>query len=88
MCNKNQDHFCRAYYRALKVHCYLCSEFELIILMFCPEIALHKNINVMKEIENIYVKRMQKDYSMSFKLSVVLEIEHGSAKKNYGVQGD
>lgn len=40
-----------------------------------------------------YVKRIQKDYSISFKLSVVSEIEREdisvtSAKKKYGVQGD
>ena len=29
----------------------------------------------MKEKENGYVKRTQKDYSMSFKLSVVKEVE-------------
>ncbi|WP_346854402.1 hypothetical protein [uncultured Draconibacterium sp.] len=39
-----------------------------------------------------YVKRTQKDYSMSFKLRVVAEIENGelsptSAMKRYGIQG-
>lgn len=39
-----------------------------------------------------YVKRSQKDYSMSFKLSVVSEIERGEisitgARSKYGVQG-
>jgi hypothetical protein len=58
-----------------------------------PEIALHKKSNAMKEIKNEYVKRTQKDYSMSFKLSVVSEIERGEisvtgAKKKYGIQGD
>ncbi|MDC1106752.1 hypothetical protein OAT16_08590 [Prolixibacteraceae bacterium] len=38
-----------------------------------------------------YVKRTQKDYSMSFKLQVVSEIEQGlitkhEAKKRYGIQ--
>lgn len=48
----------------------------------------------MKEItENNYVKRTQKDYSMSFKLQVVKEIEGGEisptrAKDKYGIQGD
>jgi transposase-like protein len=47
----------------------------------------------MKEIKNEYVKRTQKDYSISFKLSVVSEIERGeisvtAAKKKYGIQGD
>jgi len=57
-----------------------------------PKIALHKRSNVMKELRNEYVKRSQKDYSMSFKLSVVSEIERGEltvscAKKKYGIQG-
>lgn len=47
----------------------------------------------MEEIRNQYVKRTQKDYSLSFKMSVVTEIEQGDisvteAKKKYGVQGD
>lgn len=41
--------------------------------------------------ENRYVKRTQKDYSMSFKLKVVQEIELGKAsvtqiRKQYGIQ--
>jgi transposase len=40
----------------------------------------------------VYVKRSQKDYSMSFKLEVVREVESGSltdneAKRKYGIQG-
>ena len=40
-----------------------------------------------------YVKRTQKDYSMSFKLQVVKEVEQGhlslgAAKRQYGIQGD
>ncbi len=40
-----------------------------------------------------YVKRTQKDYSLSFKLEVVREIEQGEltrsqAKHKYGIQGD
>ncbi|MDR0419671.1 MAG: hypothetical protein LBH34_05620 [Prevotellaceae bacterium] len=35
-----------------------------------PEIALHKKSNVMEEFNNQHVKRNQKGYSMSFKLSV------------------
>ena len=40
-----------------------------------------------------YVKRTQKDYSLSFKMGVVQEIERGEltareAKVKYGVQGD
>lgn len=42
--------------------------------------------------EHEYVKRSQKDYSMSFKFQVVQEIEQGhcsisSARKKYGIQG-
>ena len=43
--------------------------------------------------ESKYVKRTQKDYSMSFKLQVVQEVERGelsmsSATRKYGIQGD
>ncbi|MBB3185901.1 hypothetical protein [Microbacter margulisiae] len=43
-------------------------------------------------IKNQYVKRTQKDYSMSLKLSIISEIERGdisvtSATKKYGIQG-
>lgn len=47
----------------------------------------------MKEINHSqYVKRTQKDYSMSFKLQVVTEIEQGvmsvtEAARKYGIQG-
>lgn len=42
---------------------------------------------------NVYVKRTQKDYSMSFKLQVVSEVEQGTisvtgAQRRYGIQGD
>lgn len=45
----------------------------------------------MEEINKGYVKRTQKDYSMSFKLSVVKEIENGeisttAACRKYGIQ--
>lgn len=45
----------------------------------------------MKDINNEYVKRTQKDYSMSLKLSVVSEIESGNlsttaAQRKYGIQ--
>ena len=56
-----------------------------------PEIALH-NLNVMKEErEFVNEKRSQKDYSMSFKLDIVKEIESGAlttseAVKRYGIQ--
>jgi transposase-like protein len=54
-----------------------------------PEITIHKKI-VMEEMTN-YVKRTQKDYSMSFKLQVVQSIEQGhltatQATKKYGIQ--
>lgn len=46
-----------------------------------------------KSLNSIYVKRSQKDYSLSFKLEVVREVESGelsasAAKKKYGIQGD
>ena len=42
--------------------------------------------------KNEYVRRSQKDYSMSFKLQVVQEIESGeltiyAARRKYGIQG-
>lgn len=42
-----------------------------------PEIALHKNNVIMGESKSSYRKRTQKDYSQSFKLQVVQEIEQG-----------
>lgn len=48
----------------------------------------------MKNPENIgYCKRTQKDYTMSFKLQIVQQIEQGLLTKNqakikYGIQGD
>lgn len=46
----------------------------------------------MEKTENKYVKRTQKDYSMSFKLSVVQEYETtcislGTLQRKYGIQG-
>ncbi len=46
-----------------------------------------------KSLRTSYVRRTQKDYSMSFKLSVVREIESGElslkgARDKYGIQGD
>ena len=46
-----------------------------------------------KELNFNYVRRTQKDYSMSFKLSVVTEVENGeltarAAKEKYGIQGE
>ena len=57
-----------------------------------PEMALHIKSIVMKEKEeNGYIKRTQRDYSMSFKLQVVLEVESGElsingALRKYGIQ--
>ena len=47
----------------------------------------------MEETENEYVKRTQKDYSHTFKLSVVKEYESGgitigALKRKYGIQGE
>lgn len=47
----------------------------------------------MERTENKYVKRTQKDYPMSFKLSVVREYEEtevslGELARKYGIQGD
>jgi transposase-like protein len=46
-----------------------------------------------EQIKSEYVRRTQKDYSMSFKLHVVQEIERGemsmtTASRKYGIQGD
>lgn len=46
----------------------------------------------MEKIKNEYLRRSQKDYSMSFKMSVVSDIERGAisltgARKKYGIQG-
>ncbi len=43
------------------------------------------------KIKSLYIKRTQKDYSLSFKLSVVQEVESGSigicaAARKYGIQ--
>lgn len=45
-----------------------------------------------EKIRSNYVRRTQKDYSMSFKLQVVQEVEHGEisitgARRKYGIQG-
>jgi len=53
-----------------------------------PEIALHKKNSVMR---TNYVKRTQKDYSLSLKLQIVQSIEQGQlsttqATKKYGIQ--
>jgi transposase len=46
----------------------------------------------MKTIRNQYLKRTQKDYSQSFKMAVVKEVESGkignrAAMRKYGIQG-
>lgn len=46
-----------------------------------------------EEFESKYVRRSQKDYSMSFKLQVVQEVEHNQisvngAQRKYGIQGN
>ncbi|OCA79638.1 transposase [Chryseobacterium contaminans] len=46
----------------------------------------------MEPFKNQYIKRSQKDYSLSFKLAVVKEVESGSignraAMRKYGIQG-
>ena len=46
-----------------------------------------------EQIKSEYIRRTQKDYSMSFKLQVVQEIERGelsmtSASRQYGIQGN
>jgi len=53
-----------------------------------PEISLHQILSVMK---TNYVKRTQKDYTLSFKLEVVRKIEQGEltrsqALNKYGIQ--
>ena len=58
-----------------------------------PEIAIHKS-NVMKEKEDSqYIRRSSKDYSYSFKLEIVQQIERGElglkeAQHKYGIQGN
>ena len=60
--------------------------------MSSPEIAIQKKRVVMKEqLETLYVKRTQKDYSLSLKLQIVKEIESGNLGiteccKKYGIQ--
>jgi len=59
--------------------------------MSSPEIAIHKKIVMTDIITTGYQKRSQKDYSLSFKHQVVLEIELGElsatgAVKKYGIQ--
>ena len=49
-------------------------------------------MNRMKESKSQYVKRTQKDYTLSFKLEVVGQVERGElslseARLKYGIQG-
>ncbi len=41
--------------------------------MSSPEIALQQKSNIMEKTETKYVKHTQKDYSMSFKLGIVVK---------------
>ena len=57
-----------------------------------PEIALHKKNVMSKQEKTPYKKRTQKDYSLTFKLEVVSNIERGlmsvtGAQRRYGIQG-
>ena len=54
-----------------------------------PKIPLHKKSTYEKEDDLFYVKRTQKDYSLSFKLQVVSQSEEFSIKgalRKYGIQ--
>ena len=56
-----------------------------------PEIAIHKTIVMEEQSGNQYVSRTQCDYSTTFKLEVVQEIERGElsthgAMRKYGIQ--
>ena len=56
-----------------------------------PEISLHKKSIMNQNGKTDYVKRSQKDYSLSFKLQVITEIERGElsttgAVRKYGIQ--
>lgn len=59
-----------------------------------PEIALHNQSNKIEErSKGLYIKRTQRDYSLSFKLQLVREIESGeiginAAMRKYGIQGN
>lgn len=71
---------------------FLSSQFLSHLFISRPEITLHKKRMVMKE-ETNYVKRTQRDYTLTFKLNVVREIESGElnstdARKKYGIQGE
>jgi hypothetical protein len=46
--------------------------------MSSPKIAIHNFFIIMGKVEKTaYIKRSQKDYSMSFKLEAVKEVESG-----------
>ena len=61
-------------------------------LLSSPEIAIHKTSIYMQTSAKVgYTKRTQKDYTLTFKLQVVSEIERGAesttgALKKYGIQ--
>src|SRR5690554_7395771 len=70
----------------------ICFYKRFFMVSFCPVLKYRykKEIVIMEERSN-YVKRTQRDYSMSFKLSVVKEIELGElsttgACRKYGIQ--
>ena len=63
---------------------------DSILHLSYPEIAIKKSIVISGHF--IYVKRSQRDYSMSLRLQIVGEIERGelsatSAQHKYGIQG-
>ena len=64
---------------------------SFLIRMSRPGIAIHKTIVMIKNGQNHYLKRTQKDYSTALKLDVVQEIERGElttygAMRKYGIQ--
>lgn len=73
---------------------YLLSSLLFLFFSLCrPEIALHKKGQKMEKSEYQYKRRSQRDYSYSFKLQVVREVERGElslneAKNKYGIQGN
>ncbi|WP_425319184.1 transposase, partial [Flavobacterium akiainvivens] len=55
-----------------------------------PEISIHKK-SIKMEGQNNYVRRTQKDYTLSLKIQIVKEIESGelstyAAQRKYGIQ--
>ena len=71
----------------------IISLYPILASVSSPRKALQEKSNEMESKEIKYVKRTQKDYSMSFKLSVVREYETnaislGSLRRKYGIQGN